>query len=62
LLRDISDVFLKEKVNATKANTISKNGLALMRFTIEVSDRDQLSRLLALVQQLPSVIEARYLA
>jgi GTP pyrophosphokinase len=61
LLRDISDVFLKEKVNATKANTISKNGLALMRFTIEVSDRGQLSRLLTLVQQLPSVIEARRL-
>lgn len=59
LLRDISDLFVREKVNATKANTMSRNNLALMQFSIEISDLDQLSRLLALIQQLPDVIAAR---
>jgi GTP pyrophosphokinase len=59
LLRDISDLFVREKVNATKANTMSRNDLALMRFSIQISDLDQLSRLLALIQQLPNVITAR---
>lgn len=59
LLRDISDLFVREKVNATKANTMSRHNLALMQFSIEVVDREQLSRLLALIQQLPSVTAAR---
>lgn len=59
LLRDISDLFVREKVNATKANTMSRNDLALMQFSIQITDLDQLSRLLALIQQLPNVISAR---
>lgn len=59
LLRDISDLFVREKVNATRANTMSRNNLALMQFSIETSDLKQLSRLLALIQQVPNVIEAR---
>lgn len=59
LLRDISDLFVREKVNATKANTMSRNSLALMQFSIEISDLEQLNRLLALIQKVPSVIEAR---
>lgn len=59
LLRDISDLFVREKVNATKANTMSRNDLALMQFSIEISDLEQLSRLLALIQQVPNVIEVR---
>jgi GTP pyrophosphokinase len=59
LLRDISDLFVREKVNATKANTMSRNDLALMQFSIQISDLDQLSRLLALIQQVPNVIAAR---
>lgn len=59
LLRDISDLFVREKVNATKANTMSRNDLALMQFSIQITDLDQLSRLLALIQQLPNVIAAR---
>jgi len=56
LLRDISDLFAREKVNATKANTMSRNNLALMQFSIEISNLEQLSRLLALIQQVPNVI------
>jgi len=59
LLRDISDLFVREKVNATKANTISRNNQALMQFSIEISNQDQLSRLLALIQHVPNVIAAR---
>lgn len=59
LLRDISDLFAREKINATKANTMSRNNLALMQFSIEISDLEQLSRLLALIQNVPSVITAR---
>jgi len=59
LLRDISDLFVREKVNATKANTMTRNNLALMQFSIEIADREQLSRLLALIQQLPNVTTAR---
>ena len=59
LLRDISDLFVREKVNATKANTLSRNNLALMQFSIEILDLEQLNRLLALIQQLPDVIAAR---
>jgi GTP pyrophosphokinase len=59
LLRDISDLFVREKVNATKANTMSRNNLALMQFSIEISDLEQLSRLLALIQHVPNVIAAR---
>jgi GTP pyrophosphokinase len=59
LLRDISDLFAREKVNAVKANTMSRNNLALMQFSIEISSLEQLSRLLALIQHVPSVIVAR---
>lgn len=59
LLRDISDLFVREKVNAIKANTMSRSNLALMQFSIEISDLEQLSRLLALIQQVPNVIVAR---
>ncbi len=59
LLRDVSDLFVREKLNATKANTISRNHVALMHFTVEVANQLQLDRLLKLIQQVPSVISAR---
>lgn len=59
LLRDVSDLFVREKVNASKANTLTRNNLALMQFSIEILDLEQLNRLLALIQQLPDVIAAR---
>lgn len=60
LLRDISDLFFREKINATKANTISRNNLALMQFSIEISDQARLNRVLKLIQQVPNVIFARH--
>jgi GTP pyrophosphokinase len=60
LLRDISELFVKEKINATKANTISRNNLAIMQFSIEILGTEHLNRLLALIQKLPDVIAARH--
>lgn len=59
LLRDISDLFVREKVNATKANMLSRSNLARMQFSLEVTDLDQLQRLLTQIQQIPAVLSAR---
>lgn len=59
LLRDIGDLFVREKVNVTRVNTLSKNNQAQMQFSIEISDLEQLSRLIALIHQVPNVIAAR---
>jgi GTP pyrophosphokinase len=59
LLRDIGDLFVREKINVTRVNTLSKNNQAQMQFSIEISDLEQLSRLLALIHQIPNVITAR---
>lgn len=59
LLRDISDLFVKEKVNATKVNTLNKNHQAIMQFSIEISDLEQLNRLLTLIRQIPNITVVR---
>ena len=59
LLRDIGDLFAREKINVTRVNTLSKSDHAQMQFSIEISDLEQLSRLLALIHQVPNVIAAR---
>ncbi|MDR5171251.1 bifunctional (p)ppGpp synthetase/guanosine-3',5'-bis(diphosphate) 3'-pyrophosphohydrolase [Methylobacillus flagellatus] len=55
LLRDISDLFARERVNVTQVKTQSRNNQARMSFSIEIADLDQLTRLLALLRQVPSV-------
>lgn len=59
LLRDISDLFAREKVNVTRVNTLSKQNQANMQFSIEIADLEQLSRLLALLHQVANVVSAR---
>ena len=49
LLRDISEVLSREKINVTAVNTLSKQGGARMGFTIEVSGVAQLQRALKLI-------------
>ena len=58
LLRDISDAIMRDKVNITSANTISRDQRAFMRFTVEVRDAAQLKRVLALIQDVSGVIRA----
>jgi GTP pyrophosphokinase len=58
LLRDISDLFARERVNVTKVNTRSRNLMARMQFSVEVMHLDQLERILTLINQVPGVTQA----
>jgi GTP pyrophosphokinase len=58
LLRDISEVFSREKINVTAVNTLSRNLQARMSFTLEVRSLDQLKSALALVQDVSGVLSA----
>ena len=59
LLRDISEVFTKEKMNVIGVQTQSIKGTAWMTFTIEVSDSGRLHKVLAIVTDLKGVRSAR---
>ncbi len=59
LLRDISDVFAREKMNVIGVQTQSVKGWAWMTFTVEVSDTARLTQVLRLVQEVPGVRRAR---
>ena len=55
LLRDISDVLSKEKVNVTAVRTQSKAGVARMGFTVELASAAQLQRILAVLTEVSGV-------
>jgi len=63
LLRDISEVFAKDKVNVTGVHTQSVKGplgaTAYMTFTVEVGDATRLATVLRAVAQVPGVRHAR---
>jgi GTP pyrophosphokinase len=59
LLRDISEVFSREKINVVGVNTESRKGIARMRFTAEVDDANQLQRALLQIREVKGVEEAR---
>ncbi|MDX9951439.1 MAG: ACT domain-containing protein, partial [Methylophilaceae bacterium] len=58
-LRDISDMFARERINVTQVNTVRRNQLARMQVSVEIADLEQLDRLLALIKQVPGVVLAR---
>jgi GTP pyrophosphokinase len=58
LLRDVSEVFSREKINVTAVNTLSRNLQARMGFTLEVRGLADLKRALALVREVPGVLAA----
>ena len=58
LLRDVSEVFSREKINVTAVNTLTRNLVAHMAFTLEVRDLDELKRALALAREVPGVLAA----
>jgi GTP pyrophosphokinase len=58
LLRDISEVLSREKINVTAVNSQSRHQQARMGFTLEVGSVAQLSRALALVRDVPGVFAA----
>jgi len=59
LLRDISEVFTKEKMNVIGVQTQSVRGIAWMTFTVEVADAGRLARVLRSVGELSGVRMAR---
>jgi len=63
LLRDISEVFVKEKMNVTGVHTQSvkdaSGGTAHMTFTVEVNDATRLAAVLRMVAQVAGVRHAR---
>jgi GTP pyrophosphokinase len=59
LLRDISELLLREKLNLTAVNTQSKKNVANMRFTLEVGGIAQLQRALAQIREVKGVLDAR---
>ncbi len=59
LLRDISDVFARLRINVVGVNTQSKQQVASMLFTAEVSDAHQLQRALVALREVPGVSEVR---
>ncbi len=58
LLRDISEILSREKINVTAANTLTKNLHVRMAFTVEVPDLASLKRALALVRDVHGVLAA----
>jgi GTP pyrophosphokinase len=58
LLRDISEVLSREKINVTAVNSQSRQQQARMGFTLEVSSVAQLARALGLVRDVPGVFSA----
>jgi GTP pyrophosphokinase len=58
LLRDITEVFSREHINVTAANTLTRNLQSRMAFTLEVRGLDALGRALALVRDVPGVLAA----
>ncbi len=59
LLRDVSEVFAREKVDMTGARTLNRGLQAWMRLNVTVSDLQQMGRLLRLLTDVPGVIAAR---
>ena len=59
LLRDISEVFSREKINVVGVQTESRKGMARMGFTAEVGDARQLAKALLAIGEVEGVIEAR---
>ncbi|WP_342116148.1 RelA/SpoT family protein [Pseudoduganella sp. OTU4001] len=59
LLRDISEIFSREKINVIGVNTQSAKGQARMTFTAEISATSQLQKALAAISEVTGILEAR---
>ena len=61
LLRDIAGVVADEDINLSAANVVTrkKENMAIITATLEITDIAQLSRVLAKIDQLPNVFEAK---
>jgi len=58
LLRDVTEVLSREKINVTAMNTQTRHSIASMQFTVEVGDAGHLQRALALLREVRGVMSA----
>jgi GTP pyrophosphokinase len=58
LLRDITEIFSRERINVTATNTVSRDTSARMRLTVEIGNIAELNRVLALVRNVAGVTRA----
>jgi GTP pyrophosphokinase len=58
LLRDISEVFAREKMNVVGVKTMSRRAAAFMQFTVEVSSSSQIQRACTLLGEVAGVVRA----
>ena len=59
LLRDISEIFLREKINVIGVSTQSAKGQARMAFTAEIGSTAQLQKALGVIREVEGVVDAR---
>ena len=59
LLRDISDILTREKINVTAVRTQTRAGIAHMSFTVELSGTAALQKALVLLREVPGVVSAQ---
>ncbi len=59
LLRDISTIVADEKVNMTKVAVTTRQNVAVVQLTMEISNFHQLTRILNKMEHIQNVIEAR---
>jgi GTP pyrophosphokinase len=59
LLRDISEIFLREKINVIGVSTQSAKGHARMAFTAEISSTAQLLKALTVIREVDGITEVR---
>jgi GTP pyrophosphokinase len=57
LLRDISEIFLREKINVIGVSTQSAKGQARMAFTAEVASTAQLQKALSVIRDVEGVLQ-----
>ena len=59
LLRDISELLSRERINVTAVSTLSKADMARMSFTVEIASVGQIQKILTLLRDVDGVVEAR---
>jgi GTP pyrophosphokinase len=57
LLRDVSDLLARDRINVTAVQTQTRGDIASMRFTIEVASRDQALAAMKALRAVPGVVE-----
>jgi GTP pyrophosphokinase len=58
LLRDITEIFSRERINVTATNTVSRDASARMQLTVEIGNLNDLKRVLAMIGNVPGVTHA----